>query len=628
MTSVEGTNDYSIVSKLSAASAGYFKDDFLVEFVEKQRRRASLVNWGYYLRFKSLEATFEKFVKHLCDKKDEKFQILSVGAGFDTTFFNVSQYGNNFKFFEVDLPSNVKRKTCLIENSEKCCKVLQNPKFSSDGIVSENFTLFACDLANQVEFKQKLSNLGFDFQLPTVILSECVITYMDEKDSTNLIKFLGSNLKHAAFCVYEQIRPHDGFGQFMVAHFVKMLSPIKGVLLYPSTSAQRARYLSSGWERCYTLTLTEVYNSLPAQEKQRLLGIEPFDEFEEFLLASSHYLVVCSTIGDCCHLLDRLTSSADEEKLFPVSTLTVEVVNLDNIARFGQGVACFHGSVYVIGGFGVDNGNQRRLPQLLRVDLAAPDPAVTCTTAPVFGRMYPGVAVDQERGRVVVSGGRLGPAVGLEDILEIDCKTECGDGEVLAWSLPGGRWRHCSVIVGDYLVIVGGCGVEGARDDVLALDMRTGQWLEPVLLGESVFSGSGVVWGAKVIFSGGWSPDGVLGGVKTIVIKDNKIIVKDLDVKITPRFSHTSHVINDQLVVVGGVGLSDIPPVEVFKLITGEVTRNELPASVGGELLMIHNHGSVVFGEHMYFVGGGGNCFSFGNHYNKTFRINLSQLLS
>ena len=128
MTTVEGTNDFSIVSKLSAASAGYFEDEFLVEFVEKQRRRASLINWGYYLRYKSLEASFEKIVKHFCDK-DDNFQILSVGAGFDTTFFNVSRYGQNFKFFEVDLPSNVKRKTSLIQNSKKCCKVLEIPVF-------------------------------------------------------------------------------------------------------------------------------------------------------------------------------------------------------------------------------------------------------------------------------------------------------------------------------------------------------------------------------------------------------------------------------------------------------------------------------------------------------------------
>jgi len=626
MTTVEGTNDFSIVSKLSAASAGYFEDEFLVEFVEKQRRRASLINWGYYLRYKSLEATFEKIVKHFCDK-DENFQILSVGAGFDTTFFNVNRYGQNFKFFEVDLPSNVKRKTCLIQNSKKCCKVLENPSFSTDGIRSENFILFACDLANQVEFKQKLSQLGFDFSIPTIILSECVITYMDEIDSTNLIKFLSSNLRHAAFFVYEQIRPHDGFGQFMISHFLKIGSPIKGVLRYPTTTTQSARYLGGGWERCSTLTLTDVYNCLPGEEKRRIKDIELFDEFEEFILKSSHYLVVCSANGVCCPLLDSLPSSAEVVNSADNTELFVEVVTLDGVASFGQGVASYEDMLYVVGGFGVDDGKQKRLSHLTRVSMAGSVPSsITCKTAPVFSRMYPGVAVDQVRGKIVVSGGRLGPSVGLGDILEIDCKT--GEWEVLGLTLPEGRWRHSTVILGEYLVIIGGYGVGGEKNDVLALNMTSWEWLEPVLLGDTVHSGSGVVWGGKVIYTGGWGSSGLLSSVRSIGIRNCEIVVKELKVKITPRFSHTSHVIGDRLIVVGGVGLGEVPVVEVFNLLTGEVARTVLPASADGELLMPHNHGSVVLGEHLYLVGGGGNCFSFGNHYNRTFRVNLDQLLS
>ena len=184
------------------------------------------------------------------------------------------------------------------------------------------------------------------------------------------------------------------------------------------------------------------------------------------------------------------------------------------------------------------------------------------------------------------------------------------------------------MVVGGYLVIVGGCGVHGCRGDVLALNLSTGEWLEPVELNDDVHSGSGVVWGDKVIYSGGWGGGGVLGVVRTIGVKEGRIEVRELGVKVTPRFSHTSHVIGDRLVVVGGVGLADSPPIEVFNLITGEVAKAELPASVAGELVMPHNHGSVVLGGQLYLVGGGGNCFSFGTHYNKTFRIDLGQLLS
>ena len=87
MTQVEGTNDYSIVSKLSAAQAGYFDDPFLTEFVENPRNRAPLINWGYYVRNKSIQLTFEKSVQFLANK-NQPFQagILNV----DDVFLNFS----------------------------------------------------------------------------------------------------------------------------------------------------------------------------------------------------------------------------------------------------------------------------------------------------------------------------------------------------------------------------------------------------------------------------------------------------------------------------------------------------------------------------------------------------------
>ena len=47
---VQATNDESIAGKLSAASQGYFEDDYVQHFVAKPSRRAPLVNRGYYLR--------------------------------------------------------------------------------------------------------------------------------------------------------------------------------------------------------------------------------------------------------------------------------------------------------------------------------------------------------------------------------------------------------------------------------------------------------------------------------------------------------------------------------------------------------------------------------------------------
>ncbi len=58
--------------------------------------------------------------------------MLSLGAGFDTTYFQLSQkYGGPdqqlmMTYFEVDLGSNVERKAALIRRSTKCSQYLGN----------------------------------------------------------------------------------------------------------------------------------------------------------------------------------------------------------------------------------------------------------------------------------------------------------------------------------------------------------------------------------------------------------------------------------------------------------------------------------------------------------------------
>jgi O-methyltransferase involved in polyketide biosynthesis len=65
-------------------------------------------------------------------KRTSNMQILSLGAGFDTTFFNLSaKYGEApttlpmmMTYYEVDLDSNVERKAALIRRSVKCRRFL------------------------------------------------------------------------------------------------------------------------------------------------------------------------------------------------------------------------------------------------------------------------------------------------------------------------------------------------------------------------------------------------------------------------------------------------------------------------------------------------------------------------
>ena len=54
-TSVQGTNDSSVLSKISTCQAGYFDDNYLKFFANKIAKRSSLVN--RFLIFKNFSYT-------------------------------------------------------------------------------------------------------------------------------------------------------------------------------------------------------------------------------------------------------------------------------------------------------------------------------------------------------------------------------------------------------------------------------------------------------------------------------------------------------------------------------------------------------------------------------------------
>ena len=643
MTLVEGTNDFSIVSKLSASSLGYFCDDFLLEMVDKRKRRAPLINWGYYLRFKSIEYTFEKAVSDLCTA-GKNFQILSIGAGFDTTFFNVSQkFGSheNYHFFEIDLPSNVQRKTILIKRSEKCKNLLKRPQFQDQGgIISDNFTLFACDLANQKELQKKLEQLKFDFKAPTLILSECVITYMEERDSSSLIVFLANVLENAAFFVYEQIRPGDAFGKFMIRHFNKIGSPIKGVHKYFDVGTQCNRYLISGWEDSEAVTLAQVMKSIFKENKgtekelERVKKLEPFDEFEELYLKSSHYLLVSSFKGSLRSLSSQ-ESCPSPAPVAPSRCISGTVVKLKtnqgksyfNMRRFGHTTAVFGNKIFCVGGFGVTGSSHERLGQVVVINTESMETTVV-DGGKECARMYASSVCDENRRIVFAIGGRGSPKKGFSSIFAVDCDTDL-EGN-FSYDLPHPRWRHFSALMGDHLLCGGGVGGSGVLD-VININTRSRiQSVMSQLL--RVHSASAAVWKETetVIVTGGLRDDMEISDrVVTINLDDNgEVVVKKSDIKIVPRFSHTSHVVGDKLLIIGGVGDGDPPPCEVIDLVTGDKAVFSLPSEVEGELLMCHNHGSVIIDDtELWVVGGGGNCFSFGTHYNEVFKFDISKFL-
>ena len=79
--------------------------------------------------------------------------------------------------------------------------------------------------------KHLLLQAGLQPHLPTMVLAECVLVYMEPAHSASLIQCLGAMLPTAACVVYEQIRPEDAFGRQM------LLNLEVGVCMCTSTQA-------------------------------------------------------------------------------------------------------------------------------------------------------------------------------------------------------------------------------------------------------------------------------------------------------------------------------------------------------------------------------------------------------
>ncbi|GMH42170.1 hypothetical protein BSKO_10089 [Bryopsis sp. KO-2023] len=298
---VRGTNDDAQVSKLSCVELGYFKDDFLKYFVKKPSRRAPLINRGYFSRHAALKELLDQFLALFAERKSP-CQILSLGAGFDTTWFNLKANGRApSRYFEVDFPEVTIQKASIISATPNLRNLVDSGKGKLSGkieegqILSEEFCLLPVDLRKLDGFLKQLEEAKFDFSTPTYVLSECVLVYMEPEDSASVINWLGKRLQTAACVVYEQIKPDDAFGQQMVRNLESRGCGLRGLKATPTLEAHKSRFTKNGWSRSDSWDMDTIYSKyLDPKEQARICRIEIFDEFEEWHMIQEHYSV---TVG-------------------------------------------------------------------------------------------------------------------------------------------------------------------------------------------------------------------------------------------------------------------------------------------------------------------------------------------
>ena len=222
-------------------------------------------------------------------------QIVTLGAGSDTLFFRLrTQHAaltDALTVFETDFPDVIARKRDIIAAHEPMRALAADPA---------RYRTFGSDLRDLDAVAEGLTSCGFDPNVPTLFLSECVLIYLDTQHSDALIKWAAGAVGGAGggggvFVTYEQILPGDPFGAMMVRNIAARGCPLRSIADYPSLASLKTRYTRLGWTETAVRDMNDVYyNFLAKDEVKRIERLEIFDELEEWHLIQAHY---CMTVA-------------------------------------------------------------------------------------------------------------------------------------------------------------------------------------------------------------------------------------------------------------------------------------------------------------------------------------------
>ena len=154
------------------------------------------------------------------------------------------------------------------------------------------YHIIPADLRNLELLRDSLKTCDIDFSAPTLLLSECVLVYVETACADAIIGWAGNIFTDSIFMTYEQILPNTAFGRVMINNIRNRGCPLHSVHEYPNLASLISRYKSLGWNFVKALDMNQVYcEFLPQKDVERVQRLELFDELEEWHLIQGHYSI-------------------------------------------------------------------------------------------------------------------------------------------------------------------------------------------------------------------------------------------------------------------------------------------------------------------------------------------------
>lgn len=471
------------------------------------------------------------------------------------------------------------------------------------------------------------------------------------------------------FCLLEQYLP-DGaehpFAQKMIRHFNNIQTPLRSIHRYPQLADQERRFLKARWSSVSVRSLWDLWSDdlfVSPDRRLALNHVEPFDEWEEFVLFASHYFLLLAANTSSLagsgpsylgHIWDpnRVTCAS-----LPVEvplTLHCEAFLSSHRRRFGALTPLSQNTFGHHGGLGL----QTRLStaEVYTLPGVGPPDSVDvsvlekkCKLESIEPRMCH--TITSNRLGFLVAGGRASPDNAFQD-----CWLSSKDSWQRVEDLPVPLFRHCATMIAlenpihstdNAVLIYGGKSGTGHVSDQWLLWRNGYEWVTiPVTSHElkprfgAVMQKTGLRSG---ILLGGMASDGkilseawewtIFGDTSALSISLSRMAFSQPDThSILGRLGASLTDSRFGTLLVGGVSSNLVPQslevISIFRENTDDGQQSTwkwAPVDIRttGQRPLLIGHCTIANANTVDILGGGAVCFTFGTFWNET-TFNLS----
>ena len=284
---VQSTSNDALKTKISCVISNYYKDPFIcyMEPGSNHKKFLPLINRGTYCRVFAINSKLHEAINNfrkLDEYKNSKINIIILGSGFDTTYFNLMSEGyTNIEFYEFDYKEIINKKLKYISKAKPLLNIINKNK--------NNYHLINCDITNKKLFTETLNNIKTQENDLTIVICECLLVYIEESVTIEMISCLTEKFSNMYLLEYDLIGPDDPFGKEMVDNLKTRDIYLKGFDDVKNINDQINRLKKLNFEDINIVDMYHVYfNVLPVEERKRIEKLELMDEFEELNLLQRH----------------------------------------------------------------------------------------------------------------------------------------------------------------------------------------------------------------------------------------------------------------------------------------------------------------------------------------------------